>query len=84
MNRQNLFDTWKEHKEKVEVSDGFSERVMAHVAGREVMRRAPAATWPSRLRQMAARPWARAAIVVLGVPIGLARIVMMLDLILRT
>jgi len=83
MNRQDLFNTWKGHKEKVEVSRGFSERVMTHVAGREVARRASVTTSTSRLKQMAARPWARAAMVILGVPIGLVRIVMTLDLILR-
>ena len=83
MNRRDLFNTWKKHKETVEVSRGFSERVMTHVARREVTRRASVTTSISRLRQMAARPWARAAIVMLGVSIGLVRIVMTLDLILR-
>ncbi|GEM_PF-2461288 len=83
MNRQDLFNTWKGHKEKVEVSRGFSEQVMRRVARREIARRTSAATSTSRLRQMAARPWARAAIVILGVLIGLVRIVMTLDLILR-
>ncbi len=83
MNRRDLFNTWKQHKEKVEVSRGFSERVMTHVGEREVARRASAATSISRLKQMAARPWAKAALVILGVLIGLVRIVMTLDLILR-
>lgn len=83
MNRQDLFNTWKEHKEEVEVSRGFSERVMTHVAKRGVARRASVTTSTSRLRQMTARPWARAAIVILGVSIGLVRIIMTLDLILR-
>ena len=83
MNRRDLFNTWKEHKETVEVSRGFSERVMTHVGKREVARRASVTTSTSRLRQMTARPWARAAIVILGVSIGLVRIVMTLDLILR-
>lgn len=83
MNRQDLFNIWKKHKEKVEVSRGFSERVMTHVARRAVARRASVTTSTSRLKQMTARPWARAAIVILGVLIGLVRIVMTLDLILR-
>ena len=83
MNRQDLFNTWKEHKEEVEVSRGFSERVMTHVARREVTRRTSITTSTSWLKQVAARPWARAAIVILGVSIGLVRIIMTLDLILR-
>lgn len=83
MNRQDLFNTWKGHKEKVEVSRGFSERVMTHVAGREVTQRASVTTSTSWLKKMAGRLWARAAIVILGVSIGLVRIIMTLDLILR-
>ena len=83
MNRQDLFNNWKRHKETVEVSRGFSERVMTHVGRHEVARRASVTTSTSWLKQMAARPWAKAAIVILGVFIGLVRIVMTLDLILR-
>ncbi len=42
-----------------------------------------AAASASLLRRMAARPWAKAAVVVLGVLLGLVRIVLTLDLILR-
>ena len=83
MNRQDLVNTWKQHKEKVEVSRAFSERVMTHVARREVARRASVTTSTSWLKRMVGRPWARAAIVILGGSIGLVRIVMTLDLILR-
>ncbi len=83
MNRQDLFNIWKERKERVEVSRGFSERVMTCVAGHEVPRRASAVTLISQLKEIATRPWAKAAVVILGVPIGLVRIIMTLDLILR-
>jgi hypothetical protein len=81
MNRRERFEIWKRRRERIEVSIGFPERVMAHIKERPAPRRA--STSASRLRRMIARPWAKAAIIVLGVLLGLVRIVLTLDLILR-
>jgi len=83
MNHREMFDIWKRRRERIEVSIGFPERVMAHMKECQAPRQASAAASASLLRRMVARPWAKAAVVVLGVLMGLVRIVMTLDLILR-
>jgi hypothetical protein len=83
MNHREMFDIWKRRRERIEVSIGFPERVMAHLKECQAPRPASAAASASLLRWMVARPWAKAAVVVLGVLLGLVRIVMTLDLILR-
>lgn len=81
MNRQEIFETWLRRKERIEVRRDFSAEVMSRI--RES--RAAGGT-PARVRhflnQMAARPWAKAALIVVGVSLGLARILMTLQLIL--
>ncbi len=83
MNHREMFESWKERRERIEVSAGFPERVMAHLKERRAPRRATAGAWVSGLRRMIARPWAKAAVILLGVLLGLVRIVLTLDLILR-
>lgn len=83
MNHQEILNAWKGHKERIEVSRGFSERVMTRIREHEAARRTSIGTSTSRLRQMAARPWAKAAVVVFGVLVGLVRAIVTLGLILR-
>ena len=83
MNRREMFETWKRRRERIEVSIGFPERVMAHLNERRAPRPASAGAWASGLRRVMARPWAKAAVVVLGVLLGLVRIVLTLEVILR-
>ncbi len=83
MNHREMFDIWKRRREKIGPSTDFPERVMAHIRECQPPRRVSAATFASRVGQMAARPWMRAAVVVLGALFGLARIAVTLDLILR-
>jgi hypothetical protein len=81
MNRQELFETWKRRKEQIEVRRDFSAEVMTRIQKSRPTGKTPG--WASTfLSQMAVRPWAKAAIVVIGVSLGLARIVMTLQLIL--
>jgi hypothetical protein len=74
-----MFEVWKKRREEIDVSPGFPQRVMAR------LREGPAtaATASSRLGRIVARPWAKAALIIVGVPAGLVRIAMTLDLILR-
>ncbi len=83
MNHREMFEIWKRRRERIEVSPDFPERVMAHTKERQAPRPAAAVTSVSLLRRMVARPWAKAAVVVLGVLGGLVRILLTLDLILR-
>jgi len=76
-----MFNIWKRRRERIEVSVGFSERVITHI--RECQATRQAATATSLRKRMAARPWAKAAVVILGILIGLVRIVLTLDFILR-
>ncbi len=83
MNHEEMFNTWKRHKERIEVSPDFPEQVMAHLGEGQAPRQASAAASVSLVRRVVARPGAKAAIVILGVLAGLLRIVVTLDLILR-
>ena len=83
MNHQEILNTWKKHKERIEVSHGFSERVMTRIREHEAARRTASVTPASRLAQMAARPWAKAAVVVAGLLFGLVRAIVTLRLILQ-
>ncbi len=83
MNHQELFEAWKKCREKIDVSPGFAQRVMARLREGQAAPHAPAAASSSRLVRVLARPWAKAAVIILGVLAGLVRIAMTLDLILR-
>jgi hypothetical protein len=78
MNHQEIFKTWKRHREQIKVSHDFSASVMARIRESRATHRA----WISLLGPWAVRPWARAAMIAMGVSIGLARIVMTLQLVL--
>ncbi len=81
MNRDEIFAAWKRRKEHIEVRPDFSADVM-----RRIRRSRPAHSMPDRIRialkQIAVRPWAKAAAIILGVSLGLARILLTLQLIL--
>jgi hypothetical protein len=83
MNKQEMFEAWKKDREQIDVSPDFSQRVMARLREGRAAPHAPGAASSSRLGRILARPWAKAAVVLLGVLAGLVRIAMTLDLILR-
>ena len=79
MKPQEVFEVWKAWKGQGDAGPKFTERVMAAIRRREATRvigeLAP-------LRGMAAQPWAKAAALILGTVLGLARIIATLHLIL--
>jgi hypothetical protein len=79
MNPQEVFEAWKARKSQGDVGREFTERVMVAVRRREAIR---VIGGLAPLREMAARPWARAAALIMGTLLGLARIVATLHLIL--
>ena len=79
MNPQETFEAWKERKKQGDVGREFTDRVMVALRRRETTRTGGSL---APLRKMAARPWAKAAALVLGTVLGLARIVATLHLIL--
>ncbi len=79
MNPQEVFEVWKAQKAQGDVRPEFTDRVMAAIQRREATRvRGPLVP----LRQIATRPWAKAAALILGTLLGLARIVATVHLIL--
>jgi len=79
MKSQEVFDAWKAAKARGDVGREFTDRAMAALRRRETTRIiGPLAP----LRKIAARPWAKAAALILGTLLGLARIVGTLHLIL--
>ena len=81
MNRQEIFKTWRRRKERIEVGRDFSAEVMSRIREGRPAGGSPA--WACHfLNQIGARPWAKAALIVVGVSLGLARILLTLQLIL--
>jgi hypothetical protein len=83
MNRQEIFKAWKRRREQIEVPRDFSAKVMTRLQESRLPGKMPDRV-SMFLSRMAMRPWAKAAIVVVGVSLGLARILMTLQLILLT
>ncbi len=81
MNRQEVFEAWTRRKEQIEVPPGFSAAVMGRIRENRPARRTPGRVLAA-LSRTAVRPWAKAAMIVLGVSLGLARILLTLQLIL--
>ena len=79
MNPQEIYDVWKARKSQGDVDRRFSDQVMAAIRRREARR---AIGDRVLLRHMAAQPWAKAAALILGALLGLARIAATLHLIL--
>jgi len=79
MNPQEVFEVWKTQKVQGDVGPEFPDRVMAALRRRETTRViGPLA--PSG--GIVAQPWAKAAALILGTLLGLARIIATLHLIL--
>ena len=79
MNPQEVLDVWKAGKSQGDVGPEFADRVMVAIRRRETTRGAGGL---AILQAIAARPWARAAALVAGTLLGLARIIATLHLIL--
>ncbi len=79
MNPQEVFDAWKAQKAQGDVGPEFTDRVMAAIRRRETTR---VVGGLAPLRKIAARPWAKAAAVIMGTLLGLARIIATVHLIL--
>jgi len=79
MNPQEVFDVWKARKSQGDVGREFTDQVMVAIRRREATR---AIGGLVLLRHMTARPWAKAAAIVIGALLGLARIIATIHLIL--
>jgi hypothetical protein len=79
MNPQEVFEVWKARKAHGDVGREFMDRVMAAIR-RQGTTRVGEGLAP--LRKIAARPWAKAAALILGTLVGLARIIATVHLIL--
>ncbi len=79
MNPQEIFEAWKARRSQDNVSREFTDRVMAAVRRRDATRAIGSLT---RLRYVASHPWAKAAAMIMGTLLGLARIIATVHLIL--
>jgi hypothetical protein len=79
MNPHEVFEAWKARKAQGDVDREFTERVMNAIRRRETTR---VVRGLAPLRKIATRPWARAAALILGTLLGLARVIATLHLIL--
>jgi hypothetical protein len=79
MNPQEVFEVWKARKSQGDVGREFADRLMAAIRCREATR---VIGGLAPLRKIMARPWAKAAALILGTLLGLARIAATLHLIL--
>jgi hypothetical protein len=79
MKPHEVFEVWQARQAQGDVGREFTDRVMAAIRRREAAR----VVGPlAPLRRIAARPWAKAAALILGMLLGLARIVATVHLIL--
>ncbi len=81
MNYQEVFEAWTRRKEQIEVPHDFSAEVMGRIRESRPARGTSGRVLAA-LNRIAVRPWAKAAMIVLGVSLGLARILLTLQLIL--
>jgi len=79
MNPQEVFEVWKAQKTQGDVGREFTDQVMAAIRRREAPRLIEGVT---PLRHLAAQPWAKAAALIMGTLLGLARIIATVHLIL--
>jgi ferric-dicitrate binding protein FerR (iron transport regulator) len=79
MNPREIFEAWKARKSHEDVSRELTDRVMVAIRRREATR---ALGDLAPLRSMAARPRTKAAALILGILLGLGRIIATLHLIL--
>ena len=79
MNPQEVFDLWKARKSQDDMGREFTDRVMAALRRREATRVSGSL---APLRAIVARPWAKAAALIIGTLLGLARIIATVHLIL--
>lgn len=80
MNRRETFEAWKARKSQYDVSREFTDRVMAGIRHQETTR--SEGTLAPLLRYIMPRPWAKAAVLILGALLGLVRIIATLHLVL--
>ncbi len=79
MNPQDIFGAWKARKSQDDVGREFADRVMVALRRRRATR--AIGDWAS-LQYLAPRPWAKAAALIVGTLLGLARIIATVHLIL--
>ena len=79
MNPREVFEVWKAQKSQGDVGREFTDRVLVALRRREATQ---VIGGLAPLQDIAAQPWAKAAAVILGTLLGLARIIATVHLIL--
>ena len=74
MNPEEIYNTWKEEKSQIEVSKGFSGKVMSQIYQYEREKRKPLIDGHRLIELMSTRPLGKAAVVAAGLLIGFIRI----------
>lgn len=80
MNPQETFDTWKIRKSQIDLGQHFADRVMAGIRRKETAK--AARIWRPLLSYVTAHPRARAAVLIAGTLLGVARIAVTIHLVL--
>jgi hypothetical protein len=79
MNSEEIYDTWREHRNRIEVGQGFSDKLMRRLHRYEQERR----RWPLNVQQLvdlvSARPLAKVVLLGAGAVMGLIRIACILN-----
>ena len=74
MNPEEIYNTWKEQKSQIEVSKGFSSKVMSQIYQYEREKRKPLIDGHRLIELISTRPLGKVAVVAAGAVIGLVRI----------
>ena len=80
MNQQEIFDAWKSQQSRQDAGGEFADRVMTRIRRRETTPSAGRLT--ALLGYIVRRPWAKAAVIIIGAILGIARIVATAHLVL--
>jgi hypothetical protein len=82
MKYEEMLEIWRRHKRQRAADRDFCDRVMAAIRLHSAETGRPITDLRSRLSWIAGRPWAKAAVLVVGVLAGLGRIIATVHLIL--
>ncbi|MHC4387194.1 MAG: hypothetical protein ACYSX1_01145 [Planctomycetota bacterium] len=82
MKSEGIYNTWKERKSHVEVSNTFSDRVMSRIYEYEQVRARPFFDIQRLVERVSAHALAKAGLVAAGAAMGLVRLIFVILVIL--
>ena len=83
MNNEDIYNTWKEKKHQVEISESFTDSVMNQIRRYEQKKRKSLFDVQSLIELMSAHTLAKAGLILTGGVVGFIRVVLMFRMVLE-